>query len=183
MKALLLVDIQQGLEPCDYYGNQRNNPDAETKAGTILTFFREKGWPVFHVKHLSTDPNSPLFPAKGRDDFKPQVKPIAGEPVFQKNVNSAFIGTELHETLDREEIRDLVIVGLTTDHCISTTVRMAANLGFNTELVADATATFNKVGVKGEVYDAETMHLTALASLKDEFARIVNTDELITELS
>jgi isochorismate hydrolase len=57
--------------------------------------------------------------------------------VFRKHVNSAFIGTGLEAYLQTQGIRDLVLVGLTTDHCVSTSARMAANLGFAVTVVAD----------------------------------------------
>jgi nicotinamidase-related amidase len=90
-------------------------------------------------------------------------------------VNSAFIGTNLKELLDNEKITKLVIVGLTTDHCVSTTARMAGNFGFDTFLVSDATATFNKKGIDGQNFSAELIHETALASLNGEFASVVTT--------
>jgi hypothetical protein len=52
---------------------------------------------------------------------------------------------------------------------------MAGNLGFDTWLVADATATFNKKGLNGEYFPAELIHRTALASLQNEFATVVDT--------
>jgi hypothetical protein len=52
---------------------------------------------------------------------------------------------------------------------------MAGNFGFDTFLVSDATATFNKKGLDGQNYPAELIHETALASLNDEFARVVTT--------
>jgi hypothetical protein len=55
---------------------------------------------------------------------------------------------------------------------------MASNLGFDTFLVSDATATFNRKGLAGQNYPAELIHATALASLNDEFARIVTTEFL-----
>jgi len=52
---------------------------------------------------------------------------------------------------------------------------MAGNFGYDTFLVSDATATFNKKGVDGRNYAAELIHETALASLNEEFATIITT--------
>ncbi len=67
------------------------------------------------------------------------MKPHPNEPIIQKQVNSAFIGTNLKELLDEKGLKTLVIVGLTTNHCVSTTTRMAGNFGYATYVVADAT--------------------------------------------
>ncbi|MEI9920164.1 MAG: cysteine hydrolase family protein [Bacteroidota bacterium] len=174
--ALLLVDLQKGFSDIAYWGGGRNNPDAETKAGELLQLWRIKDLPVYHVKHCSTTPVSPLRATHPGNEIMDIVKPINGEPVIEKNVNSAFIGTDLEEQLDRAGITKLVIVGMTTDHCISTTTRMAGNLGYETYLVADATATFNKKGFDGKTYPAELIHETAMASLNDEFATVVTSD-------
>ena len=104
------------------------------------------------------------------------------EPVLKKNVNSAFIGTDLKQQLDNANIKKVVIVGLTTDHCVSTTVRMAGNYGFDTYIVSDATATFDKTGADGQKFSAEIIHETALASLHHEFATVVDTAVLLSEL-
>jgi nicotinamidase-related amidase len=111
------------------------------------------------------------------------VKPTEGESIIKKNVNSAFIGTDLKEQLDNNKITKVVIVGLTTDHCVSTTTRMAGNFGYDTFVASDATATFNKKGIGGQLYSAELIHETALASLNNEFATVVTTDELVESLS
>ena len=179
--ALLLIDIQKGFSDIVYWGGGRNNPDAETKAGELLKLWRQKQLPIFHIKHCSTTPASPLRPSHPGNEFMDLVTPLPGESVVEKNVNSAFIGTDLKDQLDRAQIKKLVIVGLTTDHCISTTTRMAGNLGYETYLIADATATFNKKGFDGKTYSAEVIHETALASLNDEFATVV-TSETIREM-
>ena len=108
--------------------------------------------------------------------------PIEGEIVLTKSVNSCFIGTPLKQLLDERNCSTVVIIGLTTDHCVSTTVRMAANNGYNVLLISDATATFDKVGVMDSLYDSELIHQISLGSLKDEFATILSSDQLFEML-
>lgn len=181
--ALILIDIQKAFDDIKYWGGERNNPEAENNAGELLQLWRTNNLPVFHIKHCSAIPTSPLNETHSGNEFKEIVRPIDGEPVIKKNVNSAFIGTDLKERLDNENISKLVIAGLTTDHCVSSTTRMAANFGYDTFLVSDATATFNKKGVDGQNYAAELIHETSLASLNEEFATVITSGTLIKMLS
>jgi nicotinamidase-related amidase len=180
--ALILVDIQQGFDNISYWGGERNNSDAELNARKLLDYWRAHSLPLFHIQHCSTNPESMLAETNPGNAHKEIVKPLPGEPVIKKSVNSAFIGTDLKERLDAAKIDTVVIVGLTTEHCVSTTTRMAGNYGYNTFVVADATAAFAKTGIKGEHYDAGTIHLTALAQINNEFATVLNTDEVINAL-
>ncbi len=177
--ALLLIDIQKGFANIKYWGGKRNNPNAEEKAGNLLKFWRKNAWPIFHVKHCSTNPQSPLAEGNIGNQFQDIVRPIESESIIKKNVNSVFIGTNLKEQLDVLGIKQLVIAGLTTDHCVSTSTRMAGNYGYEVFLVKDATATFDKIGVGGESYKAQLIHDTALASLHIEFATVINTFALL----
>ena len=183
MYALLLIDIQVGLDESEHWGDHRNNPEAEENCKKLLDYFRQRSWPLFHIKHNSIHPESPLYPGKPGNAIKPVVAPSQGEMVIEKQTNSAFIGTELEDTLKNAGINNLIVVGLTTDHCVSATVRTAADLGFEVTLVSDATATYAKSGVDDSFFDAKTMHATALASLKDEFATIRDTESLLNEFS
>ena len=176
--ALLLIDLQKGFEDIEYWGGGRNNLMAEENAAKILHTWRENNLPLFHIKHCSTNPDSPLAEGNTGNDFLELVTPLKGEVVIKKKVNSAFIGTNLKELLDEKGILKLVIVGLTTDHCISTTTRMAGNFGYETYLIEDATATFDKIGVNGEKYTAQIIHDTALASLHEEFATVINLNDI-----
>lgn len=176
--ALLLIDIQTGLD--DPKWGKRNNDDAESNIARLLASWRRQGSPVIHVQHHSQNPQSPLHPDQPGVAFKREATPSAGEPVFIKSVNSAFIGTELESYLRDQGIDELVIIGLTTDHCVSTTTRMARNLGFNVTLVDDATATFERTDHRGRHFSAEQMHAAQLASLNDEFCRVLSTNEVLS---
>lgn len=178
--ALIVVDVQKGFDDHAYWGGNRNNPTAENKVAQILAKWRELELPIFHIQHSSTEPQSLLNPQHPGFELKDGFQPQGNEPLIVKHVNSAFIGTNLKERLDAQNIDTVVIVGLTTNHCISTTTRMSGNLGYNTYLVADATATFDRVGINGEKYEAEMLHLTTMANLRDEFAQVVNTEDLLT---
>jgi nicotinamidase-related amidase len=180
--ALLLIDIQKGLEELAYYGGHRNNPDAEIKAAKLLEFWRTHNLPIVHIKHNGTPP-SPLTKGMPGNDFKDIIKPQQHEKVIDKNVNSAFIGTSLQKFLDQEQIQKVILVGLTTDHCVSSTARMANNLGYDTYVISDATATFNKIGPNNKEHTAEQIHEITLVSLHNEFATIFETDTLLTNLT
>ncbi|CAI3322973.1 cysteine hydrolase [Enterococcus cecorum] len=106
-------------------------------------------------------------------------EPHPGEKVFQKHVNSAFIGTNLEEYLHEEGIYRLVITGLTLPHCVSTTTRMAGNLGFETTLISDATATFALKDILDNWIDAEELHQSHLAALNEEFAKVMSCEEFL----
>lgn len=171
--VLLLIDVQEGFD--DPSWGRRNNPQAEEQIARLLKLWRTTRRPVIHVQHMSTEPASPLRPGQPGNEFKPFAQPQSDERIIQKHVNSAFIGTNLEEQLRENGWDTLVIVGLTTNHCVSTTTRMAGNLGFTTYVVADATATFDRTGPDGQYYRAEDIHNISLASLHNEFATVVDT--------
>ncbi|MBI2027145.1 MAG: cysteine hydrolase [Deltaproteobacteria bacterium] len=174
--ALLLIDVQKGFR--DPSWGKRNNPKAEDNMKLLLEAFRSKRLPIIHIQHLSCEKDSPLRPGQEGIEFMEGFEPMAGEKVFQKSVNSAFIGTDLESCLRKEALQNLVIVGLTTDHCISTTVRMASNLGFTVYLVADATATFERKSLS-LCYSPELVHEVNLASLHREFATVTTAENIL----
>ncbi len=177
--ALILIDIQEGFNEEAYWGGNRNNKEAELKCAELLHHWRENKWPVIHTQHCSKNPNSPLHVSHPGNKFMEIVNPREGELVLTKDVNSAFIGTPLDSFLKSRGIKSLVIVGLVTNHCVSTTARISANLGYETFVVSDATATFDRKGVDGEIIPAEVMHKVALASLNEEFATILKAEQII----
>lgn len=175
--ALLIIDVQAGLD--DPSWGSRNNPGAEAVLGRLLAVWREHDWPVVHVQHLSRNPASPLQPGRPGVELKPEVRPLAGEVVLQKRVNSAFIGTDLETRLRQAGVRHLVVGGLTTDHCVSASVRTASDLGFEVTLLSDATATFDRTGPDGRAWTAQELHDATLASLHREFATVCSAAEVL----
>jgi len=163
----------------DIKWGERNNLNAEENISEILTLWREKGWKVIHIQHISDNLSSLFHPSNDGFAIKELVEPIDGELVVEKKVNSGFIGTNLEEYLKQNDITTVVITGLTTPHCVSRTTRMSGNLGFNTYLILDATAAFGMRDQNENYYDSDTLHNTSLATLHDEFATIFTTEQLI----
>ncbi len=175
--ALLVIDVQQGFS--DPSWGPRNNPEAEANIDRLLAAWRESGRPVVHVHHDSPSPNGRFVPGTPGNSPKAEAVPREGEPVHHKTVNSGFIGTKLEHYLRAAEIDTLVIVGLTTQHCVSTTTRMAGNLGFHAYVVADATAAFDQIGIDGRKRAASDVHFAALSDLNGEFATVVETKTIL----
>lgn len=176
--ALIVIDVQKGMD--ESYWGTRNNPGAEQNMARLLAAWRQRGWPIYHIQHRSKNPRSPLRPNYEGNEIKEIVQPLTGEPVLHKTENSAFIGTDLEERLRAGNQHTLVLIGLTTDHCVSTTTRMAANLGFDAIVVADATATFDRDSpLTSRHFTAEEIHEAELTSLSGEFARITETEALL----
>jgi nicotinamidase-related amidase len=175
--VLIVIDVQQAF--LDPRWGERNNPQAESNIARILAAWRASGRPIRHVVHDSTEPNSLLRPDSPGNAIQAAALPVANEPIYRKQVNSAFIGTALERDLREDGIDTLVIVGLTTNHCVSTSARMAGNLGFKTYVVSDATAAFARPALDGTLRNAEAVHSAALSDLHGEFATVVDTAEIL----
>ncbi|EQB53321.1 hypothetical protein CGLO_06968 [Colletotrichum gloeosporioides Cg-14] len=209
--AVLLVDIQEGFKHPTHWGSSRSTPSFEANVASILRAARERNSAIassqaserpisiIHVHHHSRSSTSALHPSHFLEGSStPSVSPLQfaaplnNETVLVKNFNSSFVGTQLESILRSGGIRQLVVLGLTTDHCVSTTVRMAANLQVlgndggpdgNGEgvhgviLVRDAVATYEKGG-----FDAEMVHAVSLASLDGEFAEVVSAKDVTTKV-
>lgn len=178
--ALLVVDMQLGFD--DPAWGARNNLDCERNVAALIAAWRAAGAPVIHVHHDSPGIDGRMRPGTPGNAAKPEAQPRPNEWIYRKTVNSAFIGTSLEGDLRKRGIGTLVIVGLTTNHCISTTARMSGNLGFETFVVSDATATFDRPDLDGMLRLASGVHDAALSDLKGEFAQIVDTQSVLAAL-
>lgn len=175
VNALLVIDVQQGFEN-PLFG-ARNNPACEDNVRALLAHWRSTCQPVVLVRHDSKYPGSPLEPGQSGNDFKPGIDG-PHDLLVTKDTNSAFYGKpDLHEWLTERGVTTVTICGITTDHCCSTTARMADNLGYSVDFVLDATHTHDRVDETGAVVSADEVSRVNAASLSGEFARIVTTAE------
>jgi nicotinamidase-related amidase len=180
--GLLLVDVQYGVDDLRHWGGEageRNNPDAEQKMAMLLDAFRTHGRHIFYTTHDSLEERSPLKLRLPGGRIKKEVTPRDGEIVVRKQVNSGFIGTDLELWLRRCGVSRIVTVGFFTNMCVSTTVRMSGNLGFDTYCVSDATSCCNRIGHNGTNYSSDLVHMTTLASLHREFCTVVDSSRVL----
>lgn len=178
--VLLPVDMQQAFDLPKWPPRWNEAVDANGLA--LLDAWRSRGLPLIHVRHDSIAPGSSLAPGQPGNAFRPGFGPRNGEPVVSKSVNSAFIGTDLDLRLKRLGARTVVVFGITTDMCVSTTVRVGANLGYDMVLVEDACDCFDLPDGSGGVIPAQVSHRTHVATLRYEFAKVATTEEILRAL-
>nr|WP_249292309.1 cysteine hydrolase family protein [Metabacillus flavus] len=174
---MLIIDVQKAFD--DPSWGRRNNEHAEKNIAGLLHAWRKSKMPVIHVAHKSNQPHSLFFRGSDSSRIKEIVLPESDEIIIEKSVNSAFIGTNLELILHELGCKRIIICGLTTNHCVETTTRMAGNLRFNPILVSDATAAFDRTGPDGRRYRAEDIHQMTLVNLHEEFAEIRTAEEIL----
>lgn len=174
--ALLIIDQQQGLDHPKL--GARNNPDAEIVMLKLLAAWRAAHWPIFHVKHRSTEPDSVFWPHQSGFEFKEEFSPREDEMVIEKSIPCAMLKTGLDKTLTQQTLQTIVLVGASTNNSIEATARTAGNLGFNVLVVEDACFTFAKTDYFGIARTAAEVHAMSLANLHNEYAQVVSSQDL-----
>lgn len=179
-QALIIIDMQQGMQSPSL--PPRNNPDAEANIAALLAAWRGAGMPVIHVRHMARAPLSVFYPGQSGALFQTALAPLEREHVVEKNVPDAFIQSGLERWLHVRGVRDVVIVGVSTNHSVESTARTAGNLGFATTVVADATFAFAQLDYDGNACSAAAVHAMSLANLKREYADITSTAAILASL-
>jgi nicotinamidase-related amidase len=174
--VLLPVDMQQAFDAPPWPPRWNKHVDANGLA--LLAAWRVAGRPIIHIRHDSIEPGSTLALGTPGNAFRPGFGPQGDEPLVTKSVNSAFIGTDLDLRLKRLGARHIVAFGISTDMCVSTTVRTGANLGWDMVLVPDACDCFDLPdGPRGTIPATEVQRVH-VATLDFEFCRTLTTAEL-----
>lgn len=115
----------------------------------LINNARENNVEVIYVRH---DDGQDTDLAKGTDGFEiyEDFKPLNGEKIFDKNVNSAFKGTGLLEYLKDKGETEIIITGLQTDYCIDATVKCGFEHGFKVIVPAYANTTVSNKFMSSE---------------------------------
>ena len=168
--ALIMVDCQNTYRR----GVMKltNVEPAIIEAQKLLQMARNLKVPVIHIQH-DAGVGTPYDVTAEIGTISAEVAPKSGEAVVVKNYPNSFWQTNLEAQLKALGIENLVLAGFMTHVCINSTARGAFNLGFKPTVVASACATRSLVGANGKTIDAQVMHDSALAAVRDLFAVVV----------
>lgn len=175
-QALLVIDVQESFRSTERW-QTISDPEVLPRIAELLARFRAAGSPVFWVLHSDPDTGSDFDPGNGLVRVVDTLEPAADEPVIVKTTINSFTSTDLEQRLRAAGVDRLVLCGIRTDQCVETTARIATDLGFDTTVVLDATAT----NPAGALTAQQVVERTAEVLAAREFAHVVTLDELVLE--
>jgi nicotinamidase-related amidase len=169
--VLVLIDCQQ-----EYVDGALALPEvapALKECAKLLEMARVAGAPVVHVVHHGKAGGGVFDPEGPSGEVAADVVPLASETIVAKALPNAFAGTDLHAVLEATGRTALVIAGFMTHMCVSSTARVAMDLGYSNTVVDTACATRDLPDGQGGVLAASDLHRAALVALSDRFSLIV----------
>jgi nicotinamidase-related amidase len=174
--CLVLIDLQN-----EYLQGPIAVPDAAAAvaaAAELLRSARQAGSPVFHIAHAGRAGG--LFDrAAPRGQIVAELAPEPNEAVVEKALPNAFAGTNLNDLLSATGRKNLILSGFMTHMCVSSTARVAVDLGYRVTVAASACGTRPLPDGRGGVVAATTLHDVALVELSDRFAIIAPTNDAL----
>ena len=167
--CLVLIDLQN-----EYRTGPLALPGADAaidSASRLLARARAEGAVVFHIAHRGK-PGGLFDRSAERGAIVEQLTPRAGEAVIEKALPNAFAGTDLQARLAATGRDNVVLAGMMTHMCVSSTARAALDLGLRVTIDAESCATRDLPDGRGGAITASIVHEVALAELSDRFAII-----------
>ena len=169
--ALLVIDMQRDFVEPGGFGASLGNDVNLLRAiiptvRRVMDAWRAQGGLVIHTREGHAPDLSDCPPAKrlrGAPSLRigdvgpmgrvliqgepghaiiPELAPLEGEPVIDKPGKGAFHDTWLHELLIARGVTHLIIMGVTTEVCVQTTMREANDRGFDCLLLEDGTESY-----------------------------------------
>lgn len=133
--ALLVIDIQKGLIAEKPY-------QLETflaKAKSLIDQARKRDITVIYVRHQ----DEALIPGSTAWQIEDEIRPEKTDIIIDKSYNSAFKETKLEEILKELQVEQLIVIGMATNYCIDTTIKVAFEKGYEIIVPKGATTTSN----------------------------------------
>ncbi len=176
-KALVIIDVQN-----DYFSegaHELYEPDkALDMIQKLIHSFRKKNEGIYYIQQISDGSSNFFRPNTVGCQIHEKIKPQDNDKIIVKHYPSSFLGTTLHEELQKDEVDELVVCGMMTHMCVDTTVRVAKDYGYKMILISDGCAT-NDLEINGRKIEATVVQDTYLASLKHYFADIMTCEEFL----
>ncbi len=177
-RALVLVDIQN-----DYFPGGRKPLStmaaASGRAKGLLSYFRETGQPLFHIRHVAAKRGASFFiPETQGAQIHLSVAPLPDETVITKSHPNSFLGTSLLDELRSVNPAEMIICGAMSNMCIDATTRAASDFGFKCVVVHDACAASGLM-FGGRSVSAEDVHSAFMAALAAAYARVIALEEVL----
>jgi nicotinamidase-related amidase len=176
MQALVIIDMQMDMQHRLDAGIDHVNGDAPARIAALAAGFRARGLPVLHIRHADDDPAAAFHPQAPGYAPMPCAQALDGEPVFVKRTSSGFASTDLADHLRGAGIDAPVLTGAVAGYCVNSTARAGADLGFRMTVVRDAVLGF---GMPGDGLSARTVFDVTMALLASDFARVVDTADVL----
>ncbi len=140
---------------------------------TLLEKFRMLNQPLIFIQHDDGAGTELEVNTHGWEIVK-EIAPLPGERVIPKHFNSAFRQTTLEKELKEMNITKLVIVGLQTEYCIDTTIRVAFEKGFDV-IIPELTNTT----IDGKFLSAKQIVEHHHAIFDKRFGKVVKMEEVM----
>lgn len=143
--VLLVVDTQKLIMTTDLYEFQL----LENRIKILIEKARNKKIEVIYVRHDDGIGNALTKRTYGYEIYD-SFKPVPGEKIFDKSVNSAFKETGLLDYLRTKDENTIIVVGLQTEYCIDATVKCGFEHGFQMIVPAHTNSTVDNTFMSAE---------------------------------
>lgn len=170
-EAIVIIDVQMGLF-VDPHLTLYKEDEVLENIKKLIDYGHSNKIPIVYIQHCDEDGEF----KKGCDtwEINPVIKPSSKDIVVEKTSWDGFLNTQLHDTLQKLGVEELIIAGMQTEFCLDTTLRRAYSMGYKNRVISDAHTTF----------DSETLKADQIIShhhriWEGRFAKLLSTNEII----